>query len=295
MSIQKLIVLCFFIIPLGGYAQWDDVNITVNKVQGNVYMLEGRGGNIGLFVGEDMTLLIDDQFAPLSEKIKSAVQSVSDNPIHYIVNTHWHGDHTGGNANFAEMGATIVAHENVRTRLSTEQKRPFRNPTPAAPEAAWPDITFDENLQLHLNGESVQLIHVHNAHTDGDVFVYFPESNVLHMGDCFFKDRFPYVDLGSGGSPDGAIKAVETALMITDQNSKIIPGHGALATRDDLVRFKEMWVTMRSRIKDAITNGRSLEDMKAGMLTEGYDGWGDFFISDEKMIEMLFRSYSEGQ
>ena len=295
MSIKKLITLSFIMVPFMISAQWDDVNIKVNPVQGNVYMLEGRGGNMGLFVGEEMSLLIDDQFAPLSDKINAAIKTVSDKPLHYLVNTHWHGDHTGGNANFAEQGATIVAHENVRARLSTEQKRPFRNPTPAAPEAAWPDITFDEKMQLHLSGESIQLIHVHNAHTDGDAFVFFPQSNVLHMGDCFFKDRFPYVDLGSGGSPDGAIKAVEVALMITNEDSKIIPGHGSLANRSDLLRYKEMWITMRSRVKDAIADGNTLEELKEANLTDGYEGWGDFFISDEKMIEMLFNAYSEGQ
>ena len=295
MSLQHLIAFILLLLPFNVFTQWDDVQIKATQVQGNVHMLEGRGGNMGLFVGEDICLLIDDQFAPLSDKISNAIKSVSDKPLHYLINTHWHGDHTGGNENFANMGATILAHENVRGRLRTEQVRPFRPATPASPEAAWPDITFDEKMQLHLNGESIHLIHVHNAHTDGDIFVYFPESNVLHMGDCFFKDRFPYVDLSSGGSPDGAIQAVETALMITDENSKIIPGHGSMATRADLLRYKEMWLTMRTRVKEAMMNGRDLEAMKSGNLTEGYEGWGDFFISDDQLIEMLFNAYSDDQ
>jgi len=292
-KIKLLILGVLLQVSLVAQRNFDEIEIITHQVSDHIYMLEGGGGNIGVFTGEDGTLMIDGQYAQLSEKIKTSIAGVSDKPVYYLVNTHWHGDHTGGNQNFANEGAIIVSHDNVRERLNFDQVRPFRGTTPAAPEIAWPVITFDEKMQLHYNDESVQLIHVHSAHTDGDAFVYFPKANVLHMGDCFFKDRFPYVDLGSGGTPDGAIIAIEAALLLADDDTKIIPGHGSLAEKKDLQKCLEMYLTMRDRVKEAIEKELTVEQALEEKITEGYENlvWG--FINEEKFVTMLFNAYSE--
>ncbi|MBT8233477.1 MAG: MBL fold metallo-hydrolase [Saprospiraceae bacterium] len=292
---MKIITIIFALfLSASLYCQnWDEIDIKPIKVTDNIYMLTGGGGNIGLCVGEDGIVMIDDQFAPLSEKINATLREISDQEIKYLINTHWHGDHTGGNENFANDGATIVAHDNVHKRLSTEQIRPFGRTTPASPEAAWPQLTFDERMTIHFNGQSIHLIHIHNAHTDGDAFVYFPEDNVLHMGDCFFKDRFPYIDRDMGGSPDGAIKAVELALMIADGETQIIPGHGSLANKDDLLRYHTMLITMRDRIKKVIKENVSEEDLDFDSLTQDYETWGGGFINNEKMVKTFFSAYTD--
>jgi len=272
---------------------FSDVTITTEKVTDNIYMLQGSGGNIAILTGEDGTLMVDDQFAPLSEKIMAAIKNISDQPVHYLLNTHWHGDHTGGNENFANAGATIIAHDNVRKRLSTDNLRPFGRTTPASPEAAWPQLTFNDEMHIHYNNENIHLIHNHNAHTDGDAFVYFSDSNVLHMGDCFFKDRFPYIDRDMGGSPDGYIKAVSQAILITDSDTKIIPGHGSLAGKQDLLNYYNMLITMRDRVKKSISDGQSMEEALAANLTEGYESWGKGFINEEAIVKVLYGAYVE--
>ena len=272
---------------------FSEVTITTEKVTDNIYMLQGSGGNIAILTGEDGTLMVDDQFAPLSEKIMAAIKNISDQPVHYLLNTHWHGDHTGGNENFANAGATIIAHDNVRKRLSTDNLRPFGRTTPASPEAAWPQLTFNDEMHIHYNNENIHLIHNHNAHTDGDAFVYFSDSNVLHMGDCFFKDRFPYIDRDMGGSPDGYIKAVSQAILITDSDTKIIPGHGSLAGKQDLLNYYNMLITMRDRVKKSISDGQSMEEALAANLTEGYESWGKGFINEEAIVKVLYGAYVE--
>lgn len=294
MTKLSFLVFTILILPFGLIAQnWEDAKITTHQVTDKVYMLEGMGGNIGVFAGEDGVLMIDSQYAPLSDKILTAIREISDGPLSYLVNTHWHGDHVGGNENFANAGATIIAHYNVRERVSTEQIRPFRKPTPPSPEAAWPSITFEENMRVHINGERIYLFHIDNAHTDGDALIYFPVSNVMHMGDCMFNYRFPYVDLSSGGHPDGAIKAVEAALMISDENTTIIPGHGPVAKREDLLRYQEMWYTIRDRVKEAMEDGITQETADAKELTLGFEEWNWRFITDEKFVQMIFSAYAE--
>ena len=291
---KALSTLTFLMFAMSLYSQnWDKIEVTSEKVAEGIYMLTGGGGNIGLCVGNDGVLMIDDQFAPLSDKINSAIDGITDQNINYLINTHWHGDHTGGNENFANDGATIIAHDNVRKRLSSDQVRPFGRTTPASPEVAWPKLTFNDNMSVHFNGQSIQLIHIHNAHTDGDAFVYFPESNVLHMGDCFFKDRFPFIDRDMGGSPDGAIRAVEMALMIADSETKIIPGHGSLASKEDLLRYHSMLITMRDRIRKTIKDNIAEEDLDITTLTEGYETWGEGYINPEKMVKTLYNAYKE--
>ena len=288
-----LFLSLLFGISLTAQRDFSSVEIKSVKITDNIYMLQGAGGNIGIQTGEDGTLMIDGQFAPLSEKILAAMKEINDQELYFLINSHWHGDHTGGNENFANAGATIVAHKNVRKRLSTDQERPFRPVTKASPEAAWPRITYNEEMELHFNGESLYLIHVHNAHTDGDTYIYFPQSNVLHMGDCFFKDRFPYIDIGSGGTPDGYIKAVSFALMIADDATQIIPGHGSLSNKSDLLNFYNMLTTMKDRITKAVDDGLSEEQALKANLTKGYESWGTGFINDEKMVKTLYNYYSE--
>ena len=291
--ILPLIFITAAITDVISQRDFSDVTITTEQVTDNIYMLQGSGGNIAILTGEDGTIMVDDQFAPLSDKIMAAIKDISDQSVHYLLNTHWHGDHTGGNENFANAGATIIAHDNVRKRLSTEQLRPFGRSTPASPEAAWPQLTFNDEMHIHYNNENIHLIHNHNAHTDGDAFVYFSDSNVLHMGDCFFKDRFPYIDRDMGGSPDGYIKAVSQAILITDSDTKIIPGHGALATKQDLLNYYNMLITMRDRVKKSISDGQTMEEALEANLTEGYESWGTGFINEEAIVNVLYGAYVE--
>jgi len=293
--LSLLLSLLFFLHTLDAQQDFSKVEIKTVKLTDQIYMLQGSGGNIGVFKGDDAVLMIDDQFAPLGDKIKAAIKALSDQPVKYLVNTHWHGDHTGGNENFGAGGSIIIAQENVRARLSTEQfNRTFNQTIPPSPEAAWPELTFTEDMQVHINGQEVVLLHVHNAHTDGDTFVWFPQSNVLHTGDCFFKDKFPYIDLGSGGTVDGAIKAVQAALMLADDATKIIPGHGDLANKTDLLNYHRMLVTMRDRVKSAMAEGKSIEVIKASGLDNGYEDWGTGFISSDRMVDILWTDLTKG-
>ena len=213
-------------------------------------MLEGSGGNIGLYVGDSETFIIDDQFAPLSDKIKAAIATLTDQPVTRLFNTHWHGDHTGGNQVFGSEGAQIIAHDNVYERMSTEQNR-AGNITPASPKEALPQITFIDKMQFYALEEPVLFIHVHNAHTDGDALAWFQEINVMHMGDVFFNGRYPYIDLNSGGSLKGMIKAVEAANLLVNDDTQIIPGHGSMATREDLLSYHSFFEDAYGPITDS--------------------------------------------
>ena len=250
-------------------------------------MLEGSGGNIGLYVGEKEVLIVDSQFGPLSEKITTAIRAVSDLPIKWLVNTHWHGDHTGGNENFAKQGATLVGHKNVLKR-QREGSDGARKVAPATQDARV-DITYDNNLSLNLNGYDVYVHHVDEAHTDGDAFVLFKSDNVLHMGDCFFNERFPYIDLSSGGSVKGYIKALEGALMMIDEETVIIPGHGRLADKADLMSFYNMLKTITKRMEEAMKETDLLSDISVEEIVAGYDSWGSGFINNERIVEILFK------
>lgn len=274
--------------------RFDEVQIIKNQLTDDIYMLEGSGGNIGIFLGEKDVFMIDDQYAPLSEKILTAIRSLSDKNIKYLANTHWHGDHTGGNENFAAEGAIILAHENVYQRMSTEQVRGDRVTT-ASPAAALPQIVFSDEMEVFLDGQNAKLIHVGNAHTDGDIFIWFPSSNVLHMGDCFFHQRFPYIDLDSGGSVNGAIKAVEVALMLVDDNTQIIPGHGSVGNRADLEKYLEFLTTIRDRINEYVSVGRGIESMKAEDIVKGYEDWSWGFIDAARLTSIFYNSLSGGQ
>ena len=245
-------------------------------------MLVGQGGNIGVSVGEDGVFVIDDQFAQLTSKILDAIKKLSDKPIQYVVNTHYHGDHTGGNANMEKAGAKIIAHDNVYKRLSEG------NATDGLPV-----ITFNDKLSVHMNGERVLVFHTDNAHTDGDAMLYFTESNVLHTGDNYFHKRYPYIDVNSGGSIDGYINAVKRALMVIDENTKIIPGHGDLSNKAEYAAFLEMLIKLRANVQTEIDKGKSETDIVNNTaITKHYDdlnySWN--FINSEKIRTAIYKS-----
>lgn len=286
--------------PLATQAQdWDAVEITTQEVAPGVYMLQGRGGNLGVSVGEDGVFLIDDQFAPLTDKILAAIGRITDEPVRFVFNTHWHGDHTGGNENLGKAGAVIVAHRNVLERLSMDQvlERIGRPPstTPAAPKAAWPVVTFASDVSFHLNGDELHAIHVANAHTDGDAIVHFVNANVMHLGDTFFVARFPFIDTATGGSIDGLIAAVERALSLADGETRIIPGHGPLSDRSDLQAYGEALQGMRDAVAAQIDAGRSVEEtLAARPIRPWAEAWGQSEAQESSFVATLFASLSGG-
>jgi len=287
-----ILIALLFAVPQFATAQMDQVNITTEKVTDQIYLLKGRGGNIGLFVGEDAVFMIDDQFAPLTPKILAAIKEITPKKLDYLINTHWHGDHTGGNENIGKEGALIVAHNNVRKRMSVESMRRGRK-VPAAPKVALPVITFEKDVSFHINGDEVLATHVHNAHTDGDALIYFANNNVLHTGDSFFNTGFPYIDLESGGSIDGYVAGIEKMILLSDEDTKIIPGHGNLASKKDLKVFLEMLKTLRSRVQSAIDKGESLDAVKkdAG-ITKGYES-SAWWITEEGIRETIYKSLTK--
>lgn len=274
---------------------FDDVTIQTTRLTDTVYMLVGAGGNIGVSAGDDGVFIIDDQFAPLTEKIMAAIGEISDKPVKFVINTHWHGDHSGGNENFGKAGSIIMAHDNVHQRMSTDQYiASFDREIPAAPKAAQPVVSFNDELALHLNGESVRAHHVSHAHTDGDSIIHFPESNVIHMGDTFFKGNYPFIDISSGGNINGIITAAATAIELADENTQIIPGHGPLSNKADLQAYRDMLVIVRDRVNALIKAGRSLEETIAAAPTASLDEqWGQGFINAESMVTFAYESLSQ--
>ena len=259
------------------------VEIKATAVGGNIHMLEGSGGNIGVSIGPDGVLIVDDQFAPLAEKIAAAIEKLDSGPVKFVLNTHWHGDHTGGNGYFGKK-ASIVAHANVRKRLADKSD---------TPKEALPVFTFGDSASVHFNGEEIRLIHLGPGHTDGDSIIHFTKSGVVHMGDLFFNERFPFVDLGSGGDVAGLLKNIEAALEKIPADAKIIPGHGALGTRADLEKYRDMLVETTGLVKKAIADGKSLADVKAAGLPEKYKTWGSGFINASRWIEISYNSLSK--
>jgi cyclase len=268
-----------------------DVEIRVERLVPGVAVLFGRGGNIGLSYGEDANVLIDDQFAPLTDKILAAVASINPGPVRFVINTHWHSDHVGGNENLGKAGAVIMAHHNVRERMSTEQvMRALGQTVPPSPKDALPVVTFGDGARLHLNGDTLHIIHAANAHTDGDSLVHWERANVLHMGDIFFhRVTFPFIDLGSGGSIDGMIAAVNTSLELAGPDTKIIPGHGPMATRADLAAYRDMLVDVRARVAAGIAAGQSLKQIQEARPAEPY-GMPDGFITPDRFVEAVYTS-----
>lgn len=273
----------------------DDVEIGIEPLAAGVYMLTGRGGNIGLVVSEDGAFLIDDQYAPLTDRILAAVRSVTDQPVKFVLNTHWHGDHTGGNENLAEKGTLVVAHDNVRERMSSEQVSEFfGRTTPASADGALPVVTFNDAISFYLGEHEIRSFHVPHAHTDGDSVVHLPETNVIHAGDVVFYGLYPFVDVDAGGSLDGVIAGVERIAELADGETAIIPGHGPLIDREQLLGYHEMLKTVRERLGDAIEKGMSLEEIQAAGITSEFDEqWGGGFIPPDRWLELLHRGATE--
>jgi glyoxylase-like metal-dependent hydrolase (beta-lactamase superfamily II) len=268
------------------------VEIKVQKVSGTVYMLEGAGGNIGASVGGDGIVVVDDEFLPLAEKIEAALKGITDKPVKFVLNTHWHGDHTGGNPHFGEK-APIIAQENVRKRLATGGKTRFGEVQPA-PKAALPVITFEDKVSVHLNGEDIRAIHIPAGHTDGDSVIFFPQSNVVHMGDDFFNGgMFPFIDLESGGSVQGMITGGEKVLAETPDDVKIIPGHGPLGSKDDLRKFIAMLKETSAAVDAGIKQGKTLAQLKQEKVLARWDSFGQSFIKTDVFTEILYDSLSK--
>ena len=267
----------------------NEVTIKTTALTSNVYMLEGQGGNIGISIGNDGVIMIDSQFARLTPKILEAVKALSDKPIKLLLNTHWHGDHTGGNENIEKLGTTIIAHNNVFKRLNDASKD-------GKDKTGLPLISFNDELSLHINGELVLVFHVENAHTDGDSMLYFTESNVLHTGDTFFSERYPYIDLNSGGSVDGYINAVKKALILIDDETKIIPGHGKLSTKADYKSFLNMLEYLKLNVLTEIANGKTEDDVANNSeLTKTFDdlGYGWRLVDSEKILRTFYKSLKQ--
>ena len=270
---------------------FSNVRIKTTHVAGNIYMLEGSGGNIGLSVGDDGVLMIDDQFAPLAEKIKAAIRKLGKGKPKFVLNTHWHGDHVGGNLEFGR-DAPIIAHTNVRTRLATGQKSRGRVIEPLPPEAL-PVITFDESLSIHFNGEEIRVIHFPHGHTDGDSVVFFGGSNVVHMGDDFFAGQFPFVDLASGGDVEGLTKNVAAVIARLPADVKIIPGHGPLSTLADLKAYHRMILDTTDVVRKRISAGKTLRQIQADGLPDKWQKWETGFISTDRWIEIIYKSLTK--
>ena len=274
--------ILIFAFSFSTYSQnYDSVQIKTTKLTESIYMLEGAGGNIGVLVGNDGIIIIDDQFAPLTEKIKTALSKISSKPVKFVVNTHFHFDHAGGNENFGSQGAIILSHENARRRLTTDYFfEAFKETQKASSYEALPKVTFADSVTFHMNGETVHVFYAKNAHTDGDVIIHFKESNILHCGDVFVRYGFPFIDQGAGGSIDGMIRAIERLIAIANDQTKIIPAHGALSAKKDLIVYKNMLVTVRTRIADGIKQGKTLQQIADSDPMKGYivivDKW--FFV-----------------
>lgn len=280
-------VFVFFMLSaLTAHAQetpdWDAVEIKSTPLGDGIYMLQGMGGNLGVSVGEDGVFLIDDEFAPLAPKVMAALREISAEPVHFLLNTHWHGDHTGGNAAFNATGSLILSHDNVRRRMSAE------GPQQSPPEAL-PKLTFSDTTTLYLNGHEIYVAHVAAAHTDGDAVVHFRDANIIHTGDVLFNGLYPFIDLASGGSTAGYIAALEKVAEMADEKTRIIPGHGPLANKQDIKRTIDMLSSARAQVKALVDEGLSLEEVQArDPLAEYHADYAWFFINGATITAMFY-------
>jgi len=291
---MKRLALLLSLLSLPAFAQQDfsKVEIRTEKLSDTVYMLVGAGGNLGLSVGDDAVFLVDDQFAPLTPKIEAAIAKITPKPVKFVLNTHWHGDHTGGNENLGKAGALIVAHENVRKRMSVENFIEFLGmKTEPDPRIALPVVTFTTDVTFHLNGDEIFAQHAPRAHTDGDAIVHFRKSDVVHMGDIMFNKLYPFVDTSTGGTVEGVIAAADRTLKEVGDTTRIIPGHGPLANRADLQAYRDMLATISGRVRDQMRAKRTLEQVQAAKPTAEFDAvWGKGFLKPDKFVEMLYKN-----
>lgn len=294
-ALRRFLLAAGFLLAIAARAQEDRfaaVEIQTVPAAPSIYMLVGEGGNIGLLTGADGVFMIDDQFAPLTEKILAAVAALSDQPLRFLINTHWHPDHTGGNENLGRRGALVVAHDNVHKRMSRDMELgAFGTVVPAAPVAALPRVTFNDSVTFRLNGEEVRVTHYRNAHTDGDSVVYFRNANVVHAGDLWFNGSYPFIDVSSRGSVDGLIDGVREIIAMADDETRIIPGHGPLGNKRDLQSYLEMLETARERMNALIAQGKSLEEIIRLKPNADYDeALGNGFIKPDKFLQILHSS-----
>jgi glyoxylase-like metal-dependent hydrolase (beta-lactamase superfamily II) len=257
------------------------VQVVAHALAGNVHYLEGRGGNIGVLVGSDGVVIVDDQFAPLTEKIVAAIGTLTDEEVRFVINTHVHPDHMGGNANFAALGASIVAHDNVRVRMTQGIRG-----GPPEPVAAWPVVTYPDKLALHVNGEVLEIVKVPPAHTDGDSFIYFKNANVLHLGDVFRTGAFPVIDTQNGGTAQGTVEALEMAIAMAGPDTIVLPGHGSPSKRADVQEFLAMVLDVEKRVAALIEEGLTLEQVIAAAPAAGYTDLG----SPDRFLTGLYES-----
>lgn len=290
---KKFLTINFILLTsLGALAQgnnMDTVKIRPVKITDNIYMLKGSGGNIGVLIGKDGTLMIDNQFAPLSNKINGAIKTLDPGEIRFLVNTHLHGDHSGGNENFKRMGVTVVAHDLARERMGKEQvNKAMNRVTPPREKDALPVITFFDKLNFHLNDEDIVLHHFDAGHTDGDLIVQFKNANVVHTGDAFVRYGYPFIDVSSGGSVNGFISTLDKILLLIDDNTKIIPGHGEPATKADVKKVRDAVADIRDQVSSALKKGKKTEDISALGISDKYDAdLGKGFVKGKDFVLMI--------
>jgi len=273
-------------------AQDKPVEFTTFQLSDTVYMLTGRGGNVGISTGEDGLYIIDDQVRPVTAQLLQAIRKISDKPIRIVLNTHYHADHVGGNETFGDGGAMIIAHDNIRKRMTTEQVNIFmQNTTPPYAKNALPIVTFNDRLSLHLNGETATAYYVANGHTDGDSIIHFPVSNVIHMGDMYFNGLYPYVDLDAGGSMQGLVAAADLALTMADESTRIIPGHGPLAMTEDLKSYRDFLVNASANVQELVDQDMSLQQVIAAEPTREWDeALGKTWITPAQFVTFIYNS-----
>ncbi len=269
-----------------------DVEVKVIPLSDNIHVVMGMGGNIGVTTGKDGTFIIDDDMPPLAEKIEAAIATISDDPVKMIFNTHWHFDHTGGNKHFGEKGAQIIAHDNVRERMSTKQSSAlFNNETPASSNVALPVVTFDNTLTLHLNRNTIKAIHLPPAHTDGDSILIFEEANIAHLGDLFFNGMYPVVDISAGGSVQGMIDAIDAMLPMLNADMQLIPGHGPVSDIEGLKEFRLMLATVHSRVNTLVEEGKTVEEVLKLRPSYNYDQkWAWDFMPPDRFVKIVYDS-----